>query len=123
MYRTAKDIFSSIRIAQKTRKKLIVLKVTKEVIAVLKTLWEEGYIYGYKLIDSRSCNVFIKPVQGRFTLFQNLTHVNETVKAKKVLNLQLLQKSSSFFLITDRGFLSQKSSLKKKVGGKLVIKI
>jgi hypothetical protein len=38
MYRTAKDILSSICIAQKTRKKLIILKVTREVLAVLKTL-------------------------------------------------------------------------------------
>lgn len=121
MIKKFKNIMGKLIIAQKKNKKILKINFEKSIKNILNLLWNQGLIYGYKKLNNKVCIIFFKYSSKGFFLLKRLYFFNKILSYQKLKILIQIEKNYSFFLLNDKGFFCQKSSL--GLGGHMFVKI
>ena len=122
-----KSLLSNILIAKRQNKKIIKVSHHKSYNKFLSLLWNEGFIYGYKIKTYKKFyffyKIFLKYNEKNFYPLKKLKFLSGIFKCKSLINLNNLDKNFFFILINDKGFFSQRSCIKLGMGGKMFVKV
>lgn len=116
------DSFVNIKNAQSSKKTIVYLKKNKKVENLLKLLWFEHFILGYKIIN-RKIKVFLKYLHNK-PLINFVKYIPKVTKEVYFCNKKIWKitnKSSVFIFSTNTGLQSLKDCKKNNVGGKLIL--
>lgn len=122
-----KSLLSNILIAKRQNKKIIKVSHYKSYNKFLSLLWNEGFIYGYKIKTYKKSyffyKIFLKYNEKNFYPLKKLKFLSGIFKRKSLINLNKLDKNFFSILINDKGFFSQRSCIKLGMGGKMFVKV
>lgn len=121
------NVISTLNFGIKQKKSKIKVLNSKIVRALLKLFIQEGFIWGYSHLNKTYLLVILKKI-SQFSTWLNIQNYKLNTKNKYIswLNLKKIiqiNPTTLFILSTKNGFLNQKQTLKKKIGGKLLCKI
>ena len=110
-------------IAYRKNNFVVEIFVRQREVILLEFLWLHGLVYGYSVIENYLYRVFLKSVLRGFDSFKNLIICfKKNFKYKMFKKIVVLEQNSVYFVKTDYGFFSQKSCLKRHLGGYLLAK-
>nr|YP_005090284.1 ribosomal protein S8 [Heterosigma akashiwo]ACS27144.1 ribosomal protein S8 [Heterosigma akashiwo]ACS27183.1 ribosomal protein S8 [Heterosigma akashiwo]AOT84811.1 ribosomal protein small subunit 8 [Heterosigma akashiwo]AOT84853.1 ribosomal protein small subunit 8 [Heterosigma akashiwo]AOT84895.1 ribosomal protein small subunit 8 [Heterosigma akashiwo] len=116
------DMLTRIRNGQLARKEFVCQPKNNLCLKILEIIYKEGYIKHYSLKDNNTIQIWLKYLDASPTIKK--VSFFSTGKKSTFLSLPQLWKIDSelklYILSTNKGFLSGRSSRKKKVGGKLI---
>jgi ribosomal protein S8 len=121
-------MFSNIKNAQLSKKKIIFQKKNFICIEILNLLWDEGFILGYKTCKSNSgiLKIFLK-YTNKIPTINSLIMLTKPgsrfyYSSKQIWKLNLTK--GLVILSTNKGFLTLEDCKKGKIGGEpfLIIK-
>lgn len=122
-----KSLLSNILIAKKQNKKIVKIHHKKLYNKFLNLLWNEGFIYGYKIKMYKKFyflyTIFLKYNEKNYYPLKKLNFFCGFFKCQYLMTLNKLDKNYFFLLVNDKGFFSQKSCIKLGMGGSMFVKI
>lgn len=122
------DIISDmiIRIKNAQSKKLMSTKClySNTVLSILNILYEEGYIRGYKQVNFKELEIFLKYYLDQ-PVIQNIKRISKPGRRVYYSNKDLLNNNSSelYIISTSKGILSSIKASQMKLGGEALFKI
>lgn len=117
------NILSKLWVAEKKKKKLIVLVFKKRSVHLLEFLWKEGFIYGYRKKNLKLI-IFLKYFHRGLGFFSSLVFTKvKKISTKKIKSLSLLNKNSVYLILTSKGLFSNNKCLKLNISGYLLCRL
>src|SRR6185437_11417420 len=125
------NILNNLKTAGINNCKSISVKKTKTSFALIMLLYNEGYLNGFYLTNSKNIIVFLRYLNGNF-LLKNLKIYGSSVKSKFVTYSKLLQMykgpyENNYLLVlnTSYGLLTFDEIFRKnyRIGGELIFSI
>lgn len=127
---TESNLLSSIYNGQKDKRLKISIIYSKNIMEILKILYKEGYIRGYKLLLSNVSTE--KKIEIYLKYTNNVPAIKSIQKislSSRKIYISLLDLKNlktiygNYILSTSKGFLTNKDALKHHIGGELLYKI
>jgi ribosomal protein S8 len=121
------NLFSKISYGYKQSKIYINVKNTKITITLLDLLIKEGFILRYK-VEKNNIQIYLKYNQLKMPAIKLLDIISKP-KKKVFINVHQLRgliykyPTSTFFLATTQGLVTQIEALELNIAGKLLFKI
>jgi ribosomal protein S8 len=122
MKRNLNNFFKNIELSEKKNIKVLIIKHSKTITAVLNFLVDQGFILRYKKQNTH-IEVFLKKHKGLYVKAISSTKKKIYVGLRGLITLQYRNPTQTFLLHTTKGLLSHKRAIKYKVGGFLVCTI
>lgn len=102
------------------KKEYLVYRYSKSIMSVLVSLYEEGYIQSFKVLDNNSVYIvlryyFNKPIFKNLKILSTLSHP-KYITLKTLYNIP--DSKNTIFISTVQGILTLSQCKKKKIGGK-----
>lgn len=125
------DLTVQIRNGQTKRKLEINVNNTTSSINILKVLKKEGFIRDY-IIENNKINILLKYIADKPSISMIepilINNRNNIVSVKKLVEKRnLLQMNNQglgiFILTTSKGILSDIESIKRNIGGQIILKV
>jgi len=117
MIKALKQTLAKLKIAQLNNAKTVKVVAKKENIQLLNFLWRQGYIYGYKTLNTFTCKVFLKYSFNENALLSKCVLLNKIVNNQEIKNLNKLEKNCNYFILNDKGIFSQQECIDNNLGG------
>lgn len=120
-------MLTNIKNGQMSKKSTIIQKKKNICEAMLKVLWNEGFISGYKILNSNNILIFLKYTNTGSPAINSLQFLSKPSKRfyYSLKQLWKLDSSKTFIILsTNQGLLTIEQCKKKNVGGEplLIIK-
>lgn len=120
-------MLTNIKNGQLSKKSTIVQKKKNICEAMLKVLWNEGFISGYQVLDKNTIQIFLKYTNSGEPVINSLQFISKPSRRLYYSLKQLwkLDSSKTFIILsTNKGLLTIEQCKKKNLGGEplLIIK-
>lgn len=119
-------MLNNIKIGQLAKKHSITVQRTKFCESMLKTLWNEGFILGYRVIsDTSKLKIFLRYSKLGKPIITSLQFLSKPGKKIYLSSKQIWKINSKAFLIisTNKGLKSINECKKFKIGGEPIVVI
>lgn len=121
MNKNLTNILSRLYVAEKKKKKLIVVYTSNGDYGLLSLLWKDGFIYGYSRIHEGKAIVFLKYFNSGSGFFLNLIFLKKRkVLLSELKNLSVLHKNYYYLVLTSKGILSGQRCVNTNTSGFLI---
>lgn len=121
---TLANFFSNLKNHYQSKKLILKLKKTKNIIQIVNILSNEGLIIGYEEIDSNNLNIFLKYNQENKPAIKNIQMISKPGKRVYVKNKWLYNNKPGIYNIsTTSGYITNNLAKKYNKGGELICKI
>lgn len=118
----AKNLISKINYAIKKNKKVLVITFFKRYKNVLDCLWKDGFIYGYSY-SNKYFSIFLKHTKSKLKTANLSSCKKNNFKCYDLILQNLKEKHTIILLKTNLGFISNKVSIKKGLGGQIISRL
>ena len=119
------NMFSAIKNAQKAKKSFFLYPQQKNSASILNILWQEGFILGYKISkkNSKMFKIFLKYKKNEpiINKLYSLTKPRQRVYYSSKQLWKINFNTGLCILSTNKGIMSIKECIKKKIGGELLV--
>lgn len=113
------NMITSIRNGQLAKKTYIYLVKTSLCEAVLNVLWDEGFIYGYR-IEKNFLKIFLK-YKNNIPVVNSIKTISKPSLRVYSSARQLCRLEGVIIISTSKGVLSLKDCKKENLGGELLL--
>jgi ribosomal protein S8 len=123
MNKSLTNTLSSLYVAEKKGKKLMMFDSLNCNFDLLNFLWRNGFIYGYERSSGRKATVFLKHTHSR-GFFSNIIFLKkQKVSLQELKNLLFLHKNYYYLIWTSEGIISGNNCVLKNMGGYLIARL
>jgi len=122
------NVLNEIKKGQKERKLVVRGRKSKFINQVLLKLLDQGFIYGFAVVESHFIKIFLKYGLSGAPLIKDIKRVSKIsrrvyVKVNDLQDLKSRADNSVFFLTTAQGILTDKEALQLNIGGEVLFQI
>lgn len=121
---TLSNFFSNLTNHSRARKTILKQRFTQPILRIIHLLVQEGYLYGYHILEDQYVLVLLKYVNQKpsITKIQQLSKPGRRV----FINNQWLYKNKTtdlYLISTNKGLMTQNKACQLNLGGELICKI
>lgn len=122
------NMLTTIKNGQMAKKGVVLGRRTNLCESILKMLWDEGFIAGYRISprNPKMVKIFLKYNESGQPVIRSLKHLSKPGKRNYYSVKQIWKLESSQTLVifsTNQGLRSMSDCKRKKVGGELLVSI
>ena len=121
---TLSNFFSNLKNHSLAKKLVLKQRPTKQILAIVKILVQEGYLNGYHLSNENTLIILLKYINQQ----PSITSLQQLSKPGKRIYIQnkwfYKNKTNELYILsTTQGFMTQNQALQLNLGGELICKI